>query len=245
MSKLLPLLLLLTLPACGTMGERLSEAGKPPKLSAIENPQMKKGYQPVSLPMPEPMMAERQPNSLWRSGSRAFFKDQRANKVGDILTVNIQIDDKAELENTSSRSRNGSETMGAPKLLGYEGELGKILPDTVTPASLLSVNGTSTNKGTGAINRTEKINLQVAAMIEQLLPNGNMVLSGSQEVRVNNEVRVLQMSGVVRPEDITSSNTISYEKIAEARISYGGRGIITDVQRPRYGTEVLDIVSPF
>jgi len=246
MKKTLPLLLILSsLTACGPMGERLSEVGKEPKLSTIDNPQMKPGYRPVSLPMPDPQMAESRPNSLWRTGARAFFKDQRANKVGDILTVAISIDDKAQMQNTTTRNRSGTESMGVPNMLGFESEIETILPTGTNPSTLLNVNGASTNSGTGQINRTEKINLQVAAVIEQLLPNGNMVLSGSQEVRVNNEVRVLQITGVVRPEDITSANTVSYEKIAEARIAYGGRGLISDMQQPRYGTQVLDIISPF
>jgi len=245
MQKTLPLILLLSLTACGPMAERLSEVGKEPKLSAIENPQLKPTYRPVSLPMPDPQVAETRPNSLWRTGARAFFKDQRANKVGDILTVNISIDDKAQMQNTTTRNRTGSETMGVPNLLGFENEIETILPEGTSPSTLLGTNSASNNTGTGQINRTEKINLQVAAVIEQLLPNGNMVLNGSQEVRVNNEVRVLSITGVVRPEDITSSNTVSYEKIAEARVAYGGRGIITQVQQPRYGSQILDAISPF
>jgi flagellar L-ring protein precursor FlgH len=227
------------------MADRLSAVGEAPPVSPIENPNQRPDYKPVSMPMPAPQVAESNANSLWRSGARAFFKDQRAARVGDILTVLIAIDDKAEIDNTSTRTRNGADSMGVPNLLGLEAEYGSLLPDAVSPSSLLSTTTTSNNTGKGSIDRSEKIQLQVAAVINQILPNGNLVVNGSQEVRVNNEVRVLQLSGIIRPEDVTSANNISYEKIAEARISYGGRGQITDVQQPRYGSQILDIVSPF
>lgn len=234
-----------TLTGCAEMSERLSNVGKTPTLSAIENPAMKAGYKPVSMPMPDPQMADRQPNSLWRAGARAFFKDQRASKVGDLVTVMISIDDKAQMQNSTSNSRTGSNSIGAPSLLGFETQLNDLLPDAVVPGSLVGTASNLNHTGTGQINRTEKIDLQVAAVIGQLLPNGNMVLAGNQEVRVNNEVRVLQITGIIRPEDITSSNTISYEKIAEARVSYGGRGQLTDAQQKPYGSQIVDILSPF
>lgn len=243
--KIMLVAVLLSTTACGTMADRLAQIGEPPPMSPISNPTHAYGYRPVSMPMPEPQVVERQANSLWRSGSRAFFKDQRASRVGDILTVMIEINDKAELENQTTRTRNTRENLGVPNMLGFEGELGSILPETVDPSALLGVTGSTNNTGNGSIGRTEKINLQVAGVITQILPNGNLVMQGSQEIRVNYEVRVLNISGVIRPEDITSANTISYEKIAEARINYGGRGQITDVQQPRYGTQVLDIISPF
>lgn len=238
-------LLLLALPACGNMADRLSSVGEAPQMTPIQNPTQQRDYQPVSMPMPEPQMAEQQASSLWRPGSRAFFKDQRAAKVGDLLTVLIEIDDTAQLSNTSRRSRANSDNMGMPNMLGFEGEIESVLPTGADPSALIGVTGGSSDSGTGSVNRSEKINLQVAAVITQLLPNGNMVLRGSQEIGVNNEVRVLNISGIMRPEDISSANTITYEKIAEARISYGGRGQITDVQQPPYGNQILDIISPF
>lgn len=244
--KHLPLgLLLIALTACGNMADRLSAVGEAPPMTPIVNPEHQRNYQPVSMPMPEPQITDRQANSLWRPGSRAFFKDQRAAKVGDLLTVMITIDDKAQLSNTSKRSRANSDSMGVPNLLGFENEIENVLPTGTDPASLLSTTGGSSDSGTGSVNRSEKIDLQVAAVITQLLPNGNMVLRGSQEIRVNNEVRVLEISGIIRPEDISSANNITYEKIAEARISYGGRGQITDVQQPPYGHQIMDIISPF
>lgn len=239
------LLSLTVLPLTGCVTDKLAAVGQTPPLSGIEDPSRDPNYRPVRLPMPEAPVQDRQANSLWRAGARAFFKDQRAARVGDILTVSIQINDRAQMQNNTTRSRDGSDSMGIPNLFGLEASTNNILPDSVDPASLLSATGTSTSNGTGAIQRQEQINLQVAALIVQVLPNGNMVVNGKQEVRVNNEVRELTLTGIIRPEDITSANTISYEKIAEARISYGGRGHITDVQAPRWGQQVLEAISPF
>ncbi|HEY0832510.1 MAG TPA: flagellar basal body L-ring protein FlgH [Azospirillum sp.] len=230
--------------ACGAAG-RLADVGQAPGMSKIQDPLAMPGYQPVSLPMPTPLPAERNPNSLWRTGAKAFFKDQRAAKVGDILTVLIEIDDQAQIDNESKRSRDNGESMGLPNMFGLESRLAAVLPDAVDAESLVSATSKSTNTGKGAIKRKEQIELKVAALVTQTLPNGNLVIQGRQEVRVNFERRDLVMSGVVRPEDITAQNTISYEKIAEARIAYGGHGQITDVQQPRYGQQLFDIISPF
>ena len=224
---------------------RLSEVGDAPPLTQIQNPTVYHGNQPIEVPMPAPTLEARQPNSLWRPGSRAFFKDQRANDVGDILTVVIQIADNAAIRNTTNRSRNNAEDASASALLGYEAALDKILPSDVNPTQLIDLDSTSNSNGAGTVNRDETVNLRVAALITQVLPNGNMVVAGRQEVRVNFEVRELMVTGIIRPEDITSVNTVGYDQIAEARISYGGRGQISDVQQPRYGQQVYDIIWPF
>ena len=183
--------------------------------------------------------------SLWRQGSKSFFKDLRAHDVGDLLTVTVTIDDDAKLDNTSERSRQNSDSMAAPSVLGLESYLGKILPDAVDPTNLVETNSDLSNKSDGTIDRKEQINLKVAAVVTQKLPNGNLVILGRQEVRVNYEVRELQIAGIIRQEDITNKNTVSYDQIAEARISYGGRGHISDIQGARYGSEMLDILLPF
>ncbi len=229
----------------GCVTDKLAAIGQTPPLSGIDDPSRDPNYRPVRLPMPEAPVQDRQANSLWRAGARAFFKDQRAARVGDILTVTIQINDKAQMQNNTSRTRDGSDSMGIPNLLGLESSTNNILPNTVSPASLISATGKTSSAGTGQIQRQEQINLQVAALIVQVLPNGNMVVQGKQEVRVNNEVRELTLTGIIRPEDINSANTISYEKIAEARVSYGGRGNLSDVQAPRWGQQVLEAISPF
>lgn len=226
--------------------DRLSNVGKVPELAPISNPTTGPGYQPVSLPMPAPdptiTMA---PNSLWRSGARGFFKDQRAHTIGDILTVQVVIDDEASLKNETDRTRNNSEGVEIGGFWGVDGILTGALNDVFDPTAAVDLGSDSRNKGQGSVNRNESIELEVAALITQVLPNGNFVIQGRQEVRVNFEVRELIIAGVVRPEDIDPLNTISHEKIAELRVAYGGRGQISDVQQPRYGTQVFDILMPF
>ncbi len=236
---------MLLLTGCG-MQERLAAIGHPPEMTRIENPYAQPGYKPVSLPMPPQEAVNSQPNSLWQATRQTFFKDQRAHKVGDILTVMIDINDTADLKNKTERTRDGTETEGLPNFLGIaESQLGKVLPNAVDPAKLVGMNSTSTSTGDGKIGRSEAIKLKLAAMVMQLLPNGNFVIQGRQQVRVNFELRDLQLQGVIRPEDILNNNSISYEKIAEARITYGGKGNVSDIQQPRYGQQFFDAVSPF
>jgi flagellar L-ring protein FlgH len=234
----------LSLSACNMMS-RLANVGEEPKLSTIDSPAPLAAPQAVSLPMPAPQRIERQPNSLWRPGSRAFLKDQRASTVGDILTVIIEIQDNAAITNTTTRNRAAAENSSASAFLGYEAGLAQILPNAVDPTNLIDLDSESTTSGGGGVNRNESINLRIAALVTQVLPNGNLVLAGRQEVRVNYEKRELQVAGIIRPEDITSTNTIDYDQIAEARVAYGGQGQISDLQQPRYGQQVFDILWPF
>lgn len=231
---------------CNTL-DRLGEIGAAPRMTRPLNPTARPNYKPVSMPMPAPAAGatSRKPNSLWQTGARAFFKDQRAGNVGDILTVMVKIEDKATLGNSSNRSRSNTRNANANAFLGYEASLHQILPEAVRPGALVDLNSSNNTTGTGNITREEDIELKVAAVITQVLPNGNLVLQGRQEVRVNHELRELEIAGVVRPEDINSDNTIGYEKIAEARISYGGRGFASAVQQPHLGEQVLDILWPF
>ncbi|MGE4526861.1 MAG: flagellar basal body L-ring protein FlgH [Rhodospirillaceae bacterium] len=238
-------LIALALSGCNTL-TRLSEIGEEPKLSAITNPTEKNGYRPVTMPMPDPETPRPMANSLWRPGARAFFKDQRAAKVGDILTVSVAITDSASLSNSTSQNRGGDgDSMGISSLLGLESSINKVLPNTVDPTSLAGVSSSRDHTGTGAIARNETISISVAAVVVQVLPNGNLVIAGNQEVRVNYELRQLQVSGVIRREDISSTNTIASSDIAELRVAYGGRGTISDVQTPRYGSQLLDVILPF
>ncbi|WP_169568901.1 flagellar basal body L-ring protein FlgH [Sneathiella limimaris] len=224
---------------------RIAAIGEAPPLSKIDNPVSEKNYKPVSLPMPRPEPVIQQANSLWRPGSRAFFKDQRANRIGDILTVVVEIADQATLNNSTSTSRTSSEEAGITNLLGLESQLSKIFPEAVAPETAADLGSTHSVDGSGAVTRNETIEMEIAAIVTQVLPNGNMVISGRQEVRVNFESRDLYITGVIRPEDITSSNTIASSKIAEARVAYGGRGHLTDVQQARYGQQLFDIIFPF
>jgi flagellar L-ring protein FlgH len=238
------LLVVSALAGCSAV-DRLANVGQAPPLSNIQNPTQAPSYQPVAMPMPRPEPLQRQANSLWRPGARAFFKDQRASRIGDILTVDITIADEAKINNETSRSRQAAEDADLTGFLGYEASLGRVLPEAVNPAALVSLGSTGSNTGKGSVNRKEDIKLKVAAIVTQVLPNGNLVVQGSQEVRVNFEVRELTVSGVVRPEDISAVNVVNHTAMAEARISYGGRGQLTDVQQPRYGQQVYDIVMPF
>jgi flagellar L-ring protein precursor FlgH len=224
---------------------RLNQIGEAPPLTTIQDPSAQPGYRPISLAMPAPMTTERRPNSLWQSGTRAFFKDQRAAQVGDILTLVVDINENAKLNNETVRLRNNTEAAGIPNLLGFERNIQRILPSTSDPNNLVSANSASNSDGKGTIDRKEQIKINVAALVTQVLPNGNLVVQGRQEMRVNYEVRELQVTGVIRPQDISSVNTISLDKLAEARVSYGGRGQITDVQQPRYGQQLFDIILPF
>jgi len=235
----------LAIAGCGNMLERVARAGQEPPLSPIENPNAQNLYKPVSLPMPDPLEQSRQPASLWRQGSRAFFKDQRAGRVGDILTVVIAIKDDATLDNKTSRTRSADESAGLDNLLGYETKIPDIFNKNAIPGDLVNADSDSTSSGTGSTARAEEIDLRMAAVITQVMPNGNLVVQGSQQVRVNFEMRDLSVRGVIRPEDITSLNEVPYDKIAEARIAYGGEGTISDLQQPRYGQQVFDILFPF
>jgi flagellar L-ring protein precursor FlgH len=231
---------MLALTACGA-AERLSEIGRGPQLAGIENP----AGRPVSMPMPAPQAAPTEANSLWRAGSRTFLRDQRAAQVGDLVTVLVQIEDRAQLQNTTERSRANTESMGLPRLLGLESSYARLLPGGIDPSNLMSGQSDSSSRGDGQIQRTETVTLRVAATVTQTLPNGNLVVAGRQQVRVNAELRDLQVSGIIRPQDIGSDNTVKHDRLAEARIAYGGRGTVSDVQQPRYGQQLLDIIMPF
>ena len=233
--------------ACAASGcsavSRLSQIGETPKLTSIDNPTAQPGYKPVSMPMPKPETVSYNPNSLWRNGSRSFFKDQRAHQVGDLLTVTVNITDQANFANETQRNATGAENSAITDFLGAKAlspQAQKFLP-----GSLLTANGSTQYDGKGTIQRQESLTTNIAAVVTQVLPNGNLVVEGKQEIRVNAEMRELIVAGIVRPEDIQSDNTIDSSKIAQGRISYGGRGQITDIQQPRYGQQVMDVLLPF
>jgi flagellar L-ring protein precursor FlgH len=229
------------LTSCAAV-DRLKNIGQPPPLTAVDNPTARPGYKPVQMPMPAVQPASYNPNSLWRNGSRAFFKDQRAHQVGDILTVQVNITDKANIANETQRSRTNTEDSG---VTNFFGKSTTPLVNSPVPGRLFTGDSTSSSDGKGSVVRQEALTTNVAAVVTQVLPNGNLVIEGRQEIRVNFEIRELIVAGIVRPEDIQSDNTIDSSKIAQARISYGGRGQITDVQQPRYGQQVMDVVLPF
>jgi len=225
------------------VADRVMDTGSEPPLTRPQDPTKTPGYTPVVMPMPasegqDPKLASNA-NSLWQTGAKGFFKDQRAKRVGDVLTILIVLDDKAEASNKTERNRDASENMSMTGFIGLENN---IFSD---PANIAKMSSKPSTKGEGKISRKEKIDAKISAVVTQMLPNGNLVVMGRQELRVNMEVREMQVQGVVRPSDINSDNTISLEKIAEARVSYGGRGTLSDVQQPGWGQQLLDTVAPF
>jgi flagellar L-ring protein precursor FlgH len=240
--RLFALVALLPLGACSSV----MEAVKGPELAPLGYPAaLVPREQAVLVSTREPTPGPASANSLWRTGARAFFADQRAGRVGDILTVLIDIDDSAKTINSTSTSRTAGVTAGIPHLLGLESSLGKILPGGYDPANALETSSKTANTGAGAVNRAEKISLTIGAVVSAVLPNGNLVIQGTQEVRTNTDVRQLTVAGVVRPEDISSTNTIRHTQIAEARISYAGRGDISRVQKTPAGQSLIEKFSPF
>ncbi|OCX65397.1 flagellar basal body L-ring protein [Thioclava sp. SK-1] len=224
---------------------RLEQVGRAPDFTPVEEGNeyyaMNRTPMPVSLEQPSPTRTA----SLWSGTPKSLLGDRRAAQPGDIMTVVIEIDDSASFSNSSDRSRSGSESMGIPSLMGIPQRLNEALPDGASMDSAVATNSSSSYAGDGSVSRNEQLTLRVAATVIDALPNGVLRIQGSQEVRVNFEVRELVVAGFVRPEDISRQNEITYDKIAGARISYGGRGQITDVQQPRLGQQVADIILPF
>jgi flagellar L-ring protein precursor FlgH len=239
--KLAPLLAAcsaLLLPACAL--DQLKEVSREPALSPVGSGLVPERVPHIQLPITK--AAYNSGSSTWRDTGADLFRDARAFKIGDVVTVNIQIKDQASLDNTLQRSREAS--VGLTSALDFDFGFGG-----TGAAGSGKLDGnldrTTSTDSKGGITRSENINLLVAAVVTEVLPNGNLVISGTQEVRVNFEVRVLSVAGVIRPRDISTDNQISYDKIAEARVSYGGRGRVMEIQQPAYGQQILDIVAPF
>lgn len=223
----------------------LKDVGRLPSLTSSVNSPEHIAMMSPSLPARIEKNGPADYASLWSAGRQSLLGDRRADSRGDILTVVVEIDDKAEISNSTSRSRSGKESLKIPSLLGIPQRLNNILPDGASFDTAVDANSNSTSSGDGSVRRKEKLTLRIAATITQVLQNGVLQIQGSQEVRVNFEIRELIVEGYVRPEDISRKNEITYDKIASARISYGGRGQISAVQQPRYGQQIADIILPF
>lgn len=224
---------------------RADHIGKPPSFTpTLEAPEARAMIEPG---LPVVLLAQRPVDaaSLWSPARASLLGDRRAVVRGDILTVVIEIDEKAEISNSSDRSRSGSESLSVPGLFGLPQRLDKKLPEGASSDELVGIDSQSSSSGDGSVKRKEKLELKIAATVVDVLPNGVLSISGSQELRVNFELRELLVTGFVRPEDVSRKNEITYDKIASARVSYGGRGQISDVQQPRVGQQVLDAVLPF
>jgi len=228
-----------SLGACSTVRETV--AG--PQLAPVGYPA---GMTPQTLQVaPPPRPAAASPNSLWRAGAQTFFADQRARVIGDILTVRIEIDDRAQVSNSTARSRSNDVEAGLSHFFGLENSLGRAFPSGFDPTQMIGMNGATNSNGTGVISRSEKVSLTVAAVVVGVMPNGNLVIQGRQEVRTNAELRELTVAGIVSPADISAANTIDHTQIAEARISYGGRGDVTRMQKPPVAQRLVERFSPF
>lgn len=237
--RILGLMALSALTLCGGCADTLRDVAREPNMTPVGA-----GLNPRMVPIvstPPPKVVYRGDKSLWQDASADLFKDRRALNVGDVMTVKISIKDKAELDNETNRSRDGTIDTGITS--SYSDGV-PLKPRTGVDLNA-SINNKSETKGKGEINRRESIELIIAAVVTEIMPNGNLVISGSQEVRVNYEMRVLQVSGIVRPRDISADSSVSYEKIAEARIAYGGRGRLNEVQQPGWGQQLVDKIYPF
>ncbi|HTT97701.1 MAG TPA: flagellar basal body L-ring protein FlgH [Rhizomicrobium sp.] len=219
--------------------DRIKDIDGGPKIAPIAGPV---AQTVTNVPMPPAPTEPRGNSSLWQAGARSFFHDPRASRVGDIITVNVSVADAAKFSNTTQRSRTNADDANLTNFFGLEKSLAAAGMD---PANLIKMGSDTSNVGAGGIDRSESVNLTLAALVTQVLPNGNMVIGGHQQMKVNNELRDLEVTGIVRTEDITSANTIDLSQIAEARITYGGKGTVTDVQTPRYGSQLLDILMPW
>jgi flagellar L-ring protein precursor FlgH len=224
------------LTACSAV-DRLHNIGEAPALAKVGNP----AGQTIVAEIPRPAPITHVDNSLWQPGAQSFFHDPRAMHIGDVITVNVSVTDAAKLQNSTSRSRTNTDNAGLTNFFGLE----KALPSSIDPASMVKMGSDNSNVGTGSIQRQESISMTLAALVAQVLPNGNLVIDGHQQVRVNNELRDMRLSGIVRREDITQDNTVALSQIAEARVIYGGQGTMSDVQQPRYGSQLFDIVMPW
>ena len=244
--RLLALLALIALAACSN---QLDHFGRPPSMSTIGAPGAGSAVSAesaaIAVPPPQPARFAYQQASLWNAGPQGLLGDRRARGRGDILTIVIEIDEEAEIRNSTERSRRGSEEMSVGALFGIENNIERELAGDATLDPAVEFGSQSSARGSGSVRRNEQLTLRLAATVVDVLPNGHFVIQGDQEVRVNFELRELQITGIVRPEDISRHNEIFYDKIAGARISYGGRGQITDVQQPRYGQQLSDIILPF
>ena len=235
----------LSLTACASTIDKISRIGQQPPMTEVANPQNAPDYKPMSWPLPDPQGGNtRSANSLWEPGARGFFRDQRAARVGDILRVNVAIADQAQLDNKTNAQRQTSDNSTMNSALGSLGKKFASITGS-NPANLVDTSGNTNTVSTGKVDRKETINTQVAALITQVLPNGNLVIEGTQEILVNYEIREVSVKGVVRPEDINSDDTVESNQIAQARIVYSGRGQISDIEQPRWGQQLIEAISPF
>jgi flagellar L-ring protein precursor FlgH len=250
MQKLCSLGLMIFLSACDVMQSRLEEVGRVPEMSKVTV--YEESFDPVKAqvdaisgyqrPNKEEIKPSSSPNSLWRGDHKSFLKPY---SVGDIISVVVKISDQAKLDNQTQKSRNSGTAVKAPSILGAETILNSILPNSSQADSLVNLKSNDTAVGKGNVNRKETLQTTIAVSVIKVLPSGNLLVKGSQEIRINFEIREVLIEGIVRPEDISMDNKVRLEQMSEARVSYGGRGQIFDYQQAPYGKQVLDVINPF
>ena len=248
MNKVLLLLSIVLLSSCSETLERLKRIGRKPELTKVELPSQEKDQEDIEADqsrLEKHHIHMKKTNSLWQPGSTTFFRDNRAWRIGDILKVVVEIKDSAKLDNSTEHDRDGKNSANVLALFGKAKAIASTLGSKAKLNPLFDLRSNSAHNASGNISRKENIRTEIAALVTKVLPNGNLVIQGHQEVRVNHELREIKVAGIIRPKDINSNNSINSNQIAEVRISYGGRGLISDIQQPRVGNQVIDAISPF
>ncbi|MFL5284836.1 MAG: flagellar basal body L-ring protein FlgH [Rhodopila sp.] len=238
------LLCLIAFSGCDTFDhfQKPPDFSSPGKVNAIP---ATAANEPVIRAANVPPLESATRGSLWRPGSKAFFRDPRARNVGDLLTVAVNLQEQAEFANQTGLTRTTANSMSITNLFGIGTLIGHIPPKVANTDPSINTAGSDSTQGQGDVKRSENIVVNVAATVVRVLPNNNLEIAGSQEIRLNNELREMQIRGIIRPEDIGSGNTISSDRIAEARIAYGGRGVSSDLQRPTWGQDIINRAAPF
>ncbi len=211
-----------------------------------------RGYGMVDVggfPIAQTPVPETTPGSLWRgtNSRNRLFSDFRARDVGDIITVLIVDKTSAKGEaTTETGSSSGNDYkmdsyFGMPLDLGMTDFMG--LGNRFSPSI---TGGRETEfSGNGTTERNAQITATVAVRVMQVLSNGNLYVEGAKETTVNRERQYVTLAGIIRPEDITSLNTITSDSISDLRVELSGDGVVTDKQRPGWLTTVFDNVWPF
>jgi flagellar L-ring protein FlgH len=193
-----------------------------------------------------PVLESNEPGSLWRESNHSMFADRKGRDVGDIVTVIISEKASASKEATTSTKRTSNMSASIPNFFGLEND--KIWAKSHNPIDIQNlVNADFANgfDGNGTTTRKEDLSAFLTTQVVGRYPNGQLKIRGGKEVMVNNEVQIIYLTGIVRPVDITSNNTVNSTKILNARISYTGKGAISDKQEPGWAMRMLDYVWPF
>jgi flagellar L-ring protein precursor FlgH len=203
--------------------------------------------QPLPEVRPEDMAPLKQPvttGSLWTDSRGDLFSDNKARNLGDILTVVIVEEARASKKATTETDRKSSASADITKFLGLETKIADIFKNS-DAKNLISTNYENDFEGSGTTTRKEDLVATLTTQVVGVFPNGNLGIAGKKKVTVNNEDQYILLTGIVRPMDITADNLIDSKYILDAEISYTGKGVISDRQKPGWMTRLLDHVWPF